>query len=152
MFVVGYKAFNNDFTNSYGIHYEIGEVYQCQGDLKSGNFGNGFHMCHNLEDCYRYFSSDDSVMTEVIGFGNILKYDDEYYGYYDMYVCECMRIIREISRAEIIDMMLHTYLERRLRFIRNFNLTEDELKLFEGVGVYGQDSSEGCKRKQFKKY
>ena len=76
----------------------------------------------------------------------------KYYGYYDMYVCECMRIIREISRAEIIDMMLHTYLERRLRFIRDFNLTEDELKLFEGVGVYGQDSSEGCKRKQFKKY
>ena len=49
-------------------------------------------------------------------------------------------------------MMLHTYLERRDRFIRDFNLTKEEKKLFEGVGVYGQDNSEGCKRKQLKKY
>ena len=91
-------------------------------------------------------------MTEVIGFGNMKKYDDEYYGYYDMYVCECMRIIRVISREEIINMMLNTYTERRNRFIRDFNLTLEERKLFEGVEVYGQNSSEGCKRKQLKKY
>ena len=152
MFVIGYKGFNKDFTNRYGNKFEVGEVYHATGEIKWGNDGNGFHMCSNIEDCFRYVSSDSSIMTEVIGYGDVKKYDDEYYGYYDMYVCEYMRIIRVISREEIINMMLHTYLERRNRFIRDFNLTKEEKKLFEGVGVYGQDSSERCKRKQLKKY
>ena len=152
MFIIGYKALNEDFTNRYGTKYEIGTIYQVSGEIKWGNNGNGFHLCTHIEDCYRYVDSDNSIMTEVIGFGNMKKYDDEYYGYYDMYVCECMRIIRVISREEIINMMLNTYAERKNRFIRDFNLTEDELKLFEGVEMYGQNSSEGCKRKQLKKY
>lgn len=152
LFVIGYKAFNKDFTNRYGDKFKIGKTYHADGEIKWGNNGNGFHLCKHIEDCFRYVNPNDSIMTEVIGFGNVKKYDDEYYGYYDMYVCEYLRIIREVSRKEIIDMMLHTYVERRERFIRDFNLTEDELKLFEGVGVYGQDSSERCKRKQLKKY
>ena len=152
MFIIGYKALNEDFTNRYGTKYEIGTIYQALGEVKWGNNGNGFHLCTHIEDCYRYVDANDSIMTEVIGFGNMKKYDDEYYGYYDMYVCEYMRIIRVISREEIINMMLNTYAERKNRFIRDFNLTEDELKLFEGVEVYGQNSSEGCKRKQLKKY
>ena len=80
------------------------------------------------------------------------EYDDEYYGYYDMYVCENLRIVRVISREEIISMMLNTYDLRKERFIRDFNLTEEELELFKGVDTDGQDNSERCKRKQFKKY
>ena len=152
LFIIGYKGFNKDFTNRYGDKFELHKIYHANGEIKWGNHGNGFHLCTNLEDCYRYVDPEDCIMTEVIGFGNMEKYDDEYYGYYDMYVCEYLRIIRVISRKEIIDMMLNTYLERRNRFIRDFNLTEDELKLFEGVGIYGQNSSEGCKRKQLKKY
>ena len=57
-----------------------------------------------------------------------------------------------ISREEIINMMLNVHIERRNRFIRDYNLTEEELKLFEGVGVYGRDCNQGCKRKQLKKY
>ena len=152
MFVMGYKGFNLDFSNRYGDKFAVGKVYHAAGEIKWGNNGNGFHMCSNIEDCFRYVCADKSIIAEVIGFGDIQKYDDEYYGYFDMYVCEYLRVIRVISREEIIDMMLHTYLERRDRFIRDFNLTKEEKKLFEGVGVYGQDSSEGCKRKQLKKY
>ena len=152
LFVIGFKAFNKDFTNRYGDKFEVGETYHAQGEIKWGNNGNGFHLCSNLEDCFRYFDSNDSIIAEVIGYGNIQKYDDEYYGYFDMYVCEYLRVIRVISREEIIEMMLHTYKDRRDRFIRDFNLTSDELKLFEGVGTYGQNSNQGSKRKQLKKY
>ncbi len=141
-----------DFTNRYGDKFEIGKIYHADGEVKWGNKGNGFHLCTNIEDCFRYVDPNNLLMTEVIGFGKMRKYDDEYYGYYDMYVCEYMRIIREISREEIIDMMLHTYLDRRNRFIRDFNLTEEELKLFEGVERYGQDNSERREGKQLKKY
>ena len=152
MFVIGYKGFNKDFTNRYGNKFEIGKVYHADGEIKWGNNGNGFHLCTNVEDCFRYVDPDTSVITEVIGFGKMKEYDDEYYGYYDMYVCENLRIVRVISREEIISMMLYTYADRRNRFIRDYNLTEAELKLFEGVERYGQNSSERCKRKQLKKY
>ena len=107
MFVIGYKGFNKDFTNRYGNKFEIGKVYHADGEIKWGNNGNGFHLCTNIEDCFRYVDSDTSVITEVIGFGKMKEYDDEYYGYYDMYVCENLRIVRVISREEIISMMLH---------------------------------------------
>ena len=152
LFVIGYKAFNNNFTNRYGDKFEVGKIYHADGEIKWGNNGNGFHLCSNVEDCFRYVDPDNSVMTEVVGFGNVKKYDDEYYGYFDMYVCEYMRIIRVVSREEIIKMMLCAYKERRDRFIRDFNLSEDEKKLFEGVGIYGQDSSERREGKQLKKY
>ena len=48
-------------------------------------------MCSNIEDCFRYVCADKSIIAEVIGFGDIQKYDDEYYGYFDMYVCEYLR-------------------------------------------------------------
>ena len=152
MFIIGYKGFNKNFTNRHGDKFEIGKVYHADGEIKWGNQGNGFHLCSNIEDCFRYVDPNNSIMTEVLGFGKMKKYDDEYYGYYDMYVAEYLRIIRVISREDIIDMMLHTYLERRERFIRNFNLTDEELELFKGVEYYGQNSDKGSKRKQLKKY
>ena len=152
MFVFGYKAFNGDFTNRYGKKFEAGKTYHIDGEVQWGNRGNGFHMCKNIEDCYRYVDSNTAIMTEVIGFGNAKKYDDDYYGYYDMYVCENMRVVRVISREEIIDIMLNANEDRQKRFIRDFNLTDEEMKLFEGVGFYGQNNSERCKRKQLKKY
>lgn len=152
MFVIGYKGFNKDFTNRYGDKFEVGKVYHADGEIKWGNYGNGFHLCMHIEDCFRYVDPDISVITEVIGFGKMEEYEDDYYGYYDMYVCENLKIVRVISREEIISMMLNTYDLRKERFIRDFNLTEEELELFKGVDTDGQDNSERCKRKQFKKY
>ncbi len=150
--MIGYKGFNKDLTNRYGNKFEVGKVYHVDGEIKWGNYGNGFHLCVHIEDCFRYVDPSTSVMTEVIGFGKLLEYDDEYYGYYDMYVCENLKVVRVIPREEIISMMLNANSYRKDRFIRDFNLTEEELELFKGVGIDGQNSSEGCKRKQFKKY
>ena len=50
-----------------------------------------------------------------------------------MYVCENMRIIRTISRKEIIEMAKTLWENRLYNFIRTFNLTDEEAKEIETV-------------------
>ena len=133
LFIIGYKAFNSNFTNRSGYKFKVGEIYHVDDAIKWGNNGNGFHICTNFEECFRYVDSNNFILTEVIGFGKILKYDDEYYGYFDMYVCENMRIVRIISRKEIIEMSKTLWEDRFYNFIRTFNLTDDEAKEIEEV-------------------
>lgn len=126
MLVIGYKGFNSDFTNRYGDKFEVGKVYDAGEEIKWGNQGNGFHLCTHIEDCFRYVDSETSIMTEVIGFGNVQKYDDSYYGYFDMYVVQYLKIIRVISRKEIIE-IAKTLPDNRLeRFIQTYELNDDE--------------------------
>ena len=153
--ILGYKAFNKDFTNRYGFKFEVGKTYSALGTIKWGQRGNGFHMCTNFEDCFRYYDSDNSIIAEVIGFGKTLKNDDEYYGYYDMYVSEYLEVIRVIPREEIIKMRLETSIDRQNRFIRNYNLTEEEKELFyiEDGGMNNERNNyQRCKRKQLKEH
>ena len=131
MELYGYKAFNSDLTNRYGQKFEVGKTYHANGPIRWGNYGNGFHFCHNLEDCLCYFDASLGVeIAKVRGYGTIKAYNDEYYGYYDMYVCEYLDVIKVLSREEIINELLKTTEERWERFCRNYNLTEEEKELF----------------------
>ena len=58
------------------------------------------------------------------------KKTDEYYGYYDMYCVEKMKIIKELSRKEIIDIGLNLNEIRIKRFLSTLILTEEEIELF----------------------
>ena len=136
MFVIGYKVLNSDMTNRYGDKYVIGKTYHAEGELKWGNLGNGFHLCTNLEDCFRYVKAKDSLITEVIGFGKLLEYNDEYYGYYDMYVAEYMRIIRIISRDEIINASKFLSDDRLVRLIQTYPMSDEEV---EDVSEHAKD-------------
>ena len=127
----GYKSFNADMTNRYGKKFEIGKIYEVNGPIKFGNNGNGFHMCKNMEDTFRYFDTSNIAVCEVNGFGKKKKYNDEYYGYYDMYAFEKIEILKLLRRKEILEYMLKTSPYRVARFIQLFNLYEDELELFE---------------------
>ena len=99
--------------------------------IKFGNNGNGFHMCKNMEDTFRYFDSTNIAVCEVNGFGKKKLYDDEYYGFYDMYAVEKIEILKLLKRKEILDYMLKLYPERVKRFIQLFKLYDDEIKIFE---------------------
>lgn len=57
MSVIGYKCFHEDLTNRYGIHFKVGHIYFAQDLVQFGNFGNGFHLCKNMEDTLRYFDA-----------------------------------------------------------------------------------------------
>lgn len=130
--VKGYKCFNKDMINSYGLKFEIGKKYKVNGKVQPGINGNGFHFCTNIEDTFRYFYPDCGVeVCEVIGTGDVARFNDEYNGYFDMYAAEELTIVRKIEREEIIQMALKMSEVRVCRFIQSFKLTPEEIKLFE---------------------
>ncbi len=135
--IIAYKAFNEGLTNRYEYKFELGRVYRVTGDIKWGINGNGFHMCQYFEDCFRYFDSETCELALVRGFGEMQCYDDEYFGYYDMYVCEGMEVLRILSHSEIIELALDLYNYRIEKFIKTFKLTDDEIKIFKKV--YGNN-------------
>ena len=127
----GYKSFNADMTNRYGKKFEVGKIYTVTGTIKFGNNGNGFHMCKNMEDTFRYFDSTNIAVCEVNGFGKKVLYEDDYYGFYNMYAVEKIEILKLLKRKEILEYMLNNYPSNVIRFIQLFKLYDDELKLFE---------------------
>ena len=131
--IIGYKCFNKGLINRYGTQFEIGQIYQVKGEISFGNKGNGFHICINLEDTLRYFDgmNEEIDICIVQCFGNTVRRDDEYNGYYDMYSCEYMRIIKKLTREEIIFYGLNLTENRAIRFISLYKLTESEKKLFQ---------------------
>ncbi len=133
MNVIGYKCFKNDLVNNYGIKFNVGKKYSTDGIIKFGLRGNGYHLCKNLEDTFRYFDTFHTPVNVCLveGRGNIDEYCDEYYGYYDMYSVEQLEILRKLSRDEIINYGLNLNELRAIRFVSSFKLTEDEIKLFE---------------------
>lgn len=50
------------------------------GEIKAGPIGgNGFHMCLNFEDTFRFI--ENPILCEVTGYGTISKeYIDDYNG------------------------------------------------------------------------
>lgn len=127
---LGYKVFYKGLINRYGEKFEVGQQYIADGEIKWGE--NGFHFCTHLEDCFRYidtFSFDIDVAI-VKGFGNMIEYFDEYYDYDNMYVCSKMEIISILDRSEILSIMLSKDAKAKLRFVRDFNLTNEEKELF----------------------
>ncbi len=135
--IIAYKAFNRDLVNRYGDKFEIGKIYQIEGKIKWGTHGNGFHMCIYPENCFRYFDSENCELALVRGFGEMQCYEDEYNAYYDMYVCECMEILKILNRDEIIDMALNLYTYRIKNFLKTFKLTAEEIEIFKII--YGNE-------------
>lgn len=130
--IKGYKCFNKNLINRYGMPFEVGKTYSVDGDIQFGNNGNGFHMCVNLEDTLRYFDGFNTEIDicEVMGDGNFVLFEDNYYGYYDMYSVEKIHIIKKLSRNEIIEMLLNSYEFKVIRFIQGYKLLPEELELF----------------------
>lgn len=130
MEIRGYKCFNSDFTNRYGRKFSVGKIYVVPGIIKFGNYGNGFHICKNMEDTFRYYDTSNIIVCEVIGSGNYVEYSDEYNEYFDMYSVEKLEIIRKLSREEIIEEGLNLNEIRVKRFLSTFKLTQEEIDNF----------------------
>ena len=130
--VKGYKAFNIDATNRYGKPFTEGGTYRVTGDIKFGNDGNGFHMCTALSDVFRYFNAteEEVLVAEVTGRGQMMSFDDNYYGYYDMYACEEITIDKFLKRNEIIEKMLNSPSSQVKKFIVTCKLTSEEAIMF----------------------
>ena len=141
--IVGYKSFSYDGVNQAGEKFEVGLNYHCNGIIKYNH--NGFHMAKNFEDTIPFSDLVDEdgnfkmlhdiIIAEVEGSGNIDCVSDiysDYYGYYDMYACSDMKVIRYLSREELISMALALPDYRMKRFVSYMELTREEISLFYG--------------------
>ena len=125
--IEGYKIFNSNFTNRYGKIFKEGVLYKTSNNVKFGNDGKGFHLCTNLEDTFRYIDTSQGFqIARVIGSGKKELYNDEYYGYYDMYSCEKIYIKKFLKRKEVINIILKSSRKSIIRFLETCKLTEEE--------------------------
>lgn len=129
--MIGYKAFSKGLKNRYGQQFEIGKEYMMDGSLSFGNEGNGYHFCKHLSDVFRYFDST-AVEVAVISTTSdeVKEYNDEYEGYYDMYVCRSFKIEKVLTREEIMEIMLKEPEYNIEKFVKTFKLTDEEANLF----------------------
>lgn len=132
----GYKIFNQDMTNRYGTPFEEGIIYRINLKPIFGINGCGFHFCKRLEDTLRYYPAmeEEVVLAEVTSLGDLAEREDEYYGYYDMYSTNALRVDHVLKREEIIKMYLENPQDmpedRVIRFLQGFRLTEEEIARF----------------------
>jgi len=168
MEIRGYKAFNKDHTNRYGMPFLEGKDYHVDGPIRFGNDGNGFHMCTHLSDVFRYFDSENVDVAEVIGSGEYDEGEDETWQepYYYMYAVSDIHIERFLTREEIINIISNSSASDIVKFFATFNPSEEEgiriirgnrgkhchykaieafLYYLKGVNVYGLNSEERIK-------
>ena len=136
--VIGFKCFNKGLVTRYGNVLEVGKEYTSKNEPKFGK--SGFHFCKNMEDTFRYFDAfnDEVDVCIVEGSGKIECYNDEYYGYYDMYCSEKIKILQKLSREEVIYHAMTLYEKGVERFVSTFGLTKEEIKLFKDRFFYSR--------------
>lgn len=163
MEVVGFKCFNKGLTNRYGKKFSVGKLYLSSGIIKFGIKGNGFHLCKNIEDTFRYFDAlkEEVEVCVVKGSGEINESYDDYNGYYDMYCVEKMEILKHLNRSEIINLGLNLHPLRAKRFVSSFKLKSEEIILFkekykteidviDAIAYYQEDDKKVYERKYSK--
>lgn len=137
----GYKCFDKGLVNRYGQKFEVGKIYHCDGEIKFGNDGNGFHVCRRLEDTLRYFDAmnEEVEVCRVKCYGEYDEGEDRYNDYYDMFAFEYMVITKVLTREEIIKYGLSSYEMQVKRFIASFKLTPEEIVLFKERFIRSSD-------------
>lgn len=124
--IEGYKAFENGLITQFGDKLEIGKKYKIDGKIAWNN--RGYHFCSYPEDTLRYFSHlKDSVVAKVHSNGKCIKYDDEYFGYYDMYVSNELIVDRILNREELFNLILSRYELSIRKMIVTLKLTQNEI-------------------------
>ena len=127
----GYKLLDIGLINEYGFKYEINKLYTLNGELK-WNY-NGFHFCTHIEDTLRYRDKEKETfeIVEIESLGNIVdgsNMENDYYGYETGYATDMFKIIRIISREELINIVLSTKnINRVIRLISSIQLTDYEI-------------------------
>lgn len=133
--MIGYKAFEEELVNRYGQRFEIGKEYKIEGPLvfsfNAKGHGHGFNFCANLEDTLRYVDGSKAIIALVEAIGNLKKYDDEYYGYYDMFITDQIKLIKVLTLEEVFEYACNLSEERLVRMIRDYNqFTSEEILFF----------------------
>lgn len=90
---MAYKGFNQNLQGFKGFQYNVGEIYNLDGELKICE--NGFHYCKRIIDIDNYYDLQDSRICEVEIVGK------EFTDHYGKFVTDKIKIVRELSKKEI---------------------------------------------------
>ena len=139
----GFKVFNKDLTNSYGVPFLEKHDYFLNIDtkkLKYGNDGYGYHFTKRLEDGLRYFDGlhQEIRIAKVRSLGDIIESYDDYYGYYDLYVTNHIYIDHILTEEEIIEYISSKHIMQAERFIKGYKLSEKEIDIL--LEIFTNDS------------
>ena len=130
MAIKGYKSFDVDHTNCYNSYFEEGKSYHVEGQIIYGVHGNGIHFAKRLEDTIRFSGTSETLkdvaIAEVIGDGIIVEGYDHYNGYYDLYCCSDLEVVKFLTREEIISHALTLGGFGMERFVSQFRLESDD--------------------------
>ncbi len=127
----GFKAFNKNMTNQYGLQFEEGKTYSIPDNmiLTKGTNGTGFHYTPYLEDTLRYVNGmlEEIKIARVTAGKEIITFDDEYNGYYDISAARELTIDHIMTREEILNHMLKQSDFSLIRFVQGYKLTKEEI-------------------------
>lgn len=132
----GYKVFignEENFTTNFYTKVNINDVLNYEGKINP--YSKGYHFSKKLEDTFRYgdcLHNQEFIICEVESIGETIEYEDEYNGYYELFVTDKLKIIRILNREEIIEYGLKLNGYRLERFISTLKLYPSEIDLFYG--------------------
>ena len=89
---MGYKVTKPDMTCR-GYQYELGKVYQHEGNISLCN--EGFHFCLQIQHCFNYYDFDPKNKVFEIKYGNIITEDDKS-------VTNTIEFVREVEWSEVL--------------------------------------------------
>ena len=127
--IYGYKCFKKGLISNYGDYFQERTIYHSLNPVYGKN---GYHFCLRLEDTLRFFDTfnEEVDIAYVKGYGKISESYDDYNEYYNLYSAEYLEIIHVLERCEIINYALSLPDTRVKRFIEQFKLNLDELRIF----------------------
>jgi hypothetical protein len=126
--MIGYRAFNADCTNDLGEKFEVNETHHVDGVIsaKFGQKGNGYYFYTDLADVFRFEDPDKEIKVAVVeASGSIDRVKDEYNNYL-RHACSDLKVIKYLSREEILNIVISEGVHSIDKFIRTYNLTNDE--------------------------
>ena len=90
--IKGFKGFDQDLTCR-DFQYEVGKTYQHEGKVLLCD--SGFHFCKNVRDIDEFYSLKCSRICEIEADGIIKCAGTKY-------ACSKIRIVRELSKEEVL--------------------------------------------------
>lgn len=126
----GYKVLDGEGKTMNGDICKEGTILNIDGEISYRN--RGFHFAEHLEDTLRFCNAflEPVIIVTVTALGDILSYEDSYYGYYGLHVTNKLRIEHVLTREEIISYALKLDDFALGRFLSLYPLTKDEISLF----------------------
>jgi hypothetical protein len=125
--IKGYKSFRKELINQIDEQLEEGKTYRLERDITWNKCG--YHFCSSPEDTLRYMREydEETIVAEVHSNGKVHTYDDEYNGYYNMFVSDEITIDRVLSREELFNLIINHGENSILKMIQNYILTQAEI-------------------------